>query len=215
MSCGGGTPPYTYAWNPSAGSNGNTLSTNVSTTTTFNVTASDSAGAQSQKQAQVTVTTGGGGGGGLNCASVPGSGVTGATTVVDMNWASPQQLRTSGIGPNDAIVVRFTTGSNTSGANLPKISGAEYGTPASSRTAVLSTSACDFSAPPALGWAAVSYGTSVGVYFTVGPNNTGYYPPLTPNTTYYFNVRTDPGAACTGSGACNMFFQLSKPGSGY
>ena len=217
MSCSGGTPPYNYNWSPSAGASGNTLSTNVSTTTTFNVTATDSANpqAQSQKQAQVTVTAGVGGGGGLDCKSVPGSGVTGATTVLDMNWASPQQLRFSGIGPNDAMVVRFTTGSNTSGANLPKISGAEYGTPASSRTAVLSTSACDFSAPPALGWGAVSYGSSVNVYFTVGPNNSGYYPALSPNTTYYLNVRTDPGGACSTSGACNMFFQLSKPGSGY
>jgi hypothetical protein len=147
--------------------------------------------------------------GSLDCRSVLDSGVTGRTQVLEMNWSKPQQVRTSGLGPQDAVVVRFTAGSTPS-TELVTISGAEYGSSASGRVAVLSASSCDFSQPPALDWGAVSYGTTVNVYFTVGPNDSGYYPALLPGTTYYLNVKTDPGASCTASGVCDMFFQLRK-----
>ena len=144
------------------------------------------------------------------------------TLVLDENWNNPVRLFTSsagGFGPNDALVVRFTTGPNTnpwtSGSTSGKkggIGGAEYGSQPSFRVATLSASPCDFGNgmfPP--GTQVLNQNT-IGLSYSVGGNHiAGYYAVLQPSTTYYFNVKNSPASTCSGDGNCNMFIDFSKP----
>jgi hypothetical protein len=167
----------------------------------------------------VTVAAGGGGGGGGGGNPPPPNGWNGScngfnkTVVLDLNWAAPSRVSSGGFGPNDVIVARFTTGNLDSASNnLPRLSGAEFGSPPSARFAVLSDTPCDFS-PAQKQQGAVSAGNSVQVPFAVGlGNNWGFYPILQKNTTYYFNVKNlSPTESCSNQGICDMFIELSKP----
>jgi hypothetical protein len=141
-----------------------------------------------------------------------------STRVLVLDWNSPSRMLTAqagGFGSNDAVVVQFTTGANFSPANnLPKVVMAEYVSAPSGRVATLSTQPCDFGAGLALG-ATVNGATTITIPFSVGPNSTGYYPALSPNTTYYLNVKNAPGSTCGVTGNCDMYVDLLKPGSGY
>jgi hypothetical protein len=182
-----------------------------------NITATPVNGSTQGSALTVAVTaqsTGGGGntGGGISCTGVS------STRVLVVDWNSPTRVLTAqagGFGANDAVVVQFTTGSNNSPSNnLPKLVMAEYVSAPSGRIATLSNQPCDFGSGLAMG-ASVNGPTTVTMPFSVGPNNTGYYPSLAPNTTYYLNVKNAPGATCTGTGACDMYVDMLKPGSGY
>ena len=147
--------------------------------------------------------SGGGGGGAINCAAVPGSGVSGSTQVLDLDWFNPlTTARAVGLSQTDAVVVRITMGP---AGGYGQISGAEFGGSSAGRFAVLSATPCDFSYPPPLGWGATSIGNTVGILFANGDNPYGY-PSLTPNATAYFNLRTT--GACGGN--CGMLFQLNR-----
>ncbi len=135
------------------------------------------------------------------------------TLVLPMDWVNPQRMFTSqwgGFGVNDAVVVKFTTGSVDSPSNnLPKIGGAEYGSTPTARYAVLSAKPCDWDAQQWAGASASGY--SVTVPFAVGNGgNFGYYPKLDKLTTYYFNIKNLQGAGCAATGGCDMFVDLGK-----
>jgi hypothetical protein len=159
------------------------------------VTARDNAGATFPLSATVTVSSGGGGGGTINCAGFS------STQVLDINWNSPAQVTTSGLGPTDAAVIRFTTGgasarpSTISGLTA---TGADY-------RAYLSPTACDFT--PTLGFGAVGFGISPTVWFEVGLDAGRGDAVLQPNTTYYFNVKVAPSTTCNNN-VCNGSFNL-------
>jgi hypothetical protein len=149
------------------------------------------------------------------CDTPPPSGTiacTGfaATRVIDVPFVSNVRVFTKdhgGFGPNDAIVLRFTTTSGPSITNnLPRIVGAEWIDPLYVRTGVLSPSACDFG--PQQYPLGVVTGTSLSMPFTVNnPQNGGLYPILKPNKTYYFNVKNNAGSGCVAA-HCDMFFDL-------
>lgn len=149
-------------------------------------------------------------------APAPAQPAGGRLIMLEMDWANPQRLFTKdagGMGPDDVVVVRFTTGGNNSPANnLPRISAAEWDSPPSSRDACLSDKPGVFfggvnGAPGAAGT-----GNTVSFPFSVGPNNTFFYPALAANKTYYLNIRNSAGATCRAGGVCNMFIDLQKPG---
>jgi FG-GAP-like repeat len=207
MTCGGGATPLSYTWigGQAQGMHGQQVSVSVAATTTFSAVAANAGGIAS---ASVTVSV-------ANVVAPSCSGFAN-TRVLDMNWSNPQEVVTTsvgGAGPNDAIVVRFTTGPETGQGSLPNqfgdIAGAEWQSVASNRAGALSTIPCDFDGGLSAG--AVTSGTVPAVFFSVGPNGSGYFPGLEPNTTYYFNIRQTPGSDCTASGTCDMFFELHKP----
>ncbi len=211
MNCGGGAATnWTWKANgvaiPSA--NAQTYSTTFTATTTFEATASNADGPSAPASKTVTLDTSTPpvtGGGSISC---PGFA---DTKVIDMTWSSPTRMLTSGFGPNDALVVRFTTGTvNSPINNLPKLVAAEYGSPPSDRRATLSDTACDFGTGLSLG-ASVAANTITSI-FSVGPNNTFYYPALSQSKTYYLNIKNGPASTCAASGSCNMYVELLKPG---
>lgn len=158
----------------------------------------------------LTAIVAGSGGGGGSC---PGQGFNKVINLA-FNWTNPVRLFTSsqgGMGPNDAVIISFTTGNVQSPSNnLPHIVGSEFTSPPSQRIAVLSAQPCDFSAQEWQG--ATTAGPTVQIPFTVNnPNNFGYYPILKLNTTYYFNVKNQPSPSCAGGGDCDMAFDLVKP----
>jgi hypothetical protein len=175
------------------------------------VTARDNAGATFPLSATVTVSSGGGGGGGggtINCATnALGTGVTGATEVIDLSWTNPQNTFSRSMGPNDAVVVRFTTSSvisdhygNVYGSN-PNF--ADY-------RAYLSATACDFRQPPVLDWGALGSGISPTTFFSVGVQDSRGDLILQPNTTYYYNIKLAPSGSCN-SNNCNGSWNLRPP----
>lgn len=207
MSCSGGGAPTSYSWAGgfAAGATSAQVAGTVSTTTSFTATATN-AGGSAQASQTVTVTVGGGGAQGGSC-----SGFTN-TRILTMDWNNPQPLLTGssgGLGPNDAVVVKFTTGPNVNPNQYGNITGAEYSSDPSTRQAALSTTMCDFGS--SLGFGATSTSNTVTVNFSVGSNSSGYYAALQPNTTYYYNVKQLAGSTCASSGNCNMYFQLHKP----
>jgi hypothetical protein len=204
MSCSGGAPTsYTWAGGFAAGMTSGQVSGTVSATTTFTATAANAGGSASATQS-VTVSSG-----------PPGSGVCSGftnTRVIAIDWNNPQPVLTAGVGgvgPNDAVIVQFTTGPGANPGQFGNITGAEYSSDPSTRVAALSTRQCDFGST--LGFGATSTSNTVTVNFSVGANSSGYYPALQPNTTYYYNVKQLAGSTCASSGNCNMYFQLHKP----
>lgn len=133
------------------------------------------------------------------------------TVVVDLNWATPTRMYSS-MGASTAVVVRFTTGSVSSTTSLPRVAGAEYNSPPSTRIARLSTTPCDFSTQPVAG--ANMEGNSITSVFAISPGSGfNYYPVLRTNTTYYLNVKNADDPTCaSGPGVCDMFWDLIKGG---
>lgn len=183
----------------------------VNTSTTFTATASNAGGASTP--ASATVTIGGGGGGGpISC---PGFA---ATRVVDMTWGPNPQLayttNVGGFGPNDAIVVRFTTSNIITAAGKGYVQAVEYQDSPSGRTAALSAIPCDFTVGlPKVGGGMNAYGPNDNgpwAYFSLYNSKLGASI-LQPSTTYYFNISNSPGSTCQGTGSCNMLITLSKP----
>ena len=135
------------------------------------------------------------------------------TRVLELDWKAPSRLYTAksgGFGLMDALVVKFTTGSVSSNNDLPHITvAAEYTAAPSSRTAVLSATPCDFSRQADPG--ANMNGNTVTAIFALGSGSgSDYYPVLKTNTTYYLNIRNDPGSNCVAGAPCDMSIDLIK-----
>lgn len=130
------------------------------------------------------------------------------TRVLDMSWANPTRVSTA-MGPNDAVVVQFTTGAGSS-TSSGKVAAAEWGSAPSSRIGVLSDTPCDFG--PQDSSRAASAGTSITVRFYVADTLvSSSYPVLLPKTTYYFNIRNAASPTCASNGVCDIFVDFSKP----
>ena len=161
----------------------------------------------------INYSTGGGGGGGgggpISC-----SNVNGATHVIDATWTSAGTYLSAnfgGFGPNDAIVVRFTTSIITSATAKGYIRAVEYSDPIAPRTGTLSSQPCDFTGgvPVTNGGglgSAFANDTAPWLYFTLNYPRTGFAM-LQPSTTYYFNMINTP---CP-SGSCNVQIYFQKP----
>jgi hypothetical protein len=202
MTCtsGGAASANGYVWS-GPGTAGMTTANagpfTVNTTTTFTATASNAGGTSPPASATVTI---GGGGGGITCTGFAN------TRVLPITWSSTgvgvpilvYSKDAGGFGPNDALVVSFTTPSGTS-VNLGELDTGEYQSGTADIIMELSSTACDFSA-------ARNTGQGVTFGFSVGPNSQGALP-LNPSTTYYVNMKHN--GTCTG--VCNVIFTLKKP----
>jgi hypothetical protein len=209
-SCTAGTG-LSWAWSGnSCFANGNTGAQqigNVSASQTCKATATNSAGSQ---LVSVALTVGGGGGGGGGNISCPGYA---ATHVINATWGTSQLYYTSNagsFGPNDIVVVRFTTSAITSAAGKGYVQAVEYQSPTSGRTAALSDTPCSLVGLPKVGGGTSAFGPGdpgPWAYFTLVASKTGY-PILQPSTTYYLNIINSSGATCS---ACDMLITFNKP----
>jgi hypothetical protein len=164
----------------------------------------------------VSYTTGGGGGGG-------GGGSTDTTActnlgltphVISVPWVASQLIYTvnnGGFGPSDAIVLKFTTPATIpAGTGLGKVSAVEYNSSPSTRSGSLSPNPCEFGLPGTLPGAGFAGANGPSISFKL-PGSTKTALLLQANTTYYFNIRNDPGSTCSSNGSCDMLITLSKP----
>ncbi len=130
------------------------------------------------------------------------------TIILTQTWASPTRQFAS-MGPNDIVIVQFTTGNVATTGSLVRIAAGEYNSPPSSRIAALSATPCDFVGLPN----SAGEGNSPTFSFAISPGSGfGFYPAVAKNTTYYMNVKNSLNSTCRASGVCNMFSDLLKPG---
>ena len=148
-----------------------------------------------------------GGDPGIRCTNV-----TGVTHVIDIPWGTQQRaytVKTGGFGPDDALVVRFTTGTIATSSGKGFINAGEHTDAPAQRAGSLSATPCDFTGGlPAVGGGVTAFAneTSPGCSFSVVIPKTGAAT-LRTGTTYYFNIRN---ASCP-AGSCNMQITLNKP----
>jgi len=157
----------------------------------------------------------------ISCAGKV-DGVTGATHVIDIAWATMiGRLTTSsngGFGRGDAVVIHFKPTTGLAGVPGSISFSPSAGAPANPRKAVLSQAPC--TSPSELGARAVKYGIETAIYFTVGGsavNKYGGVDTATPNLVvgrdYYLTiVNTDSAGnnTCTAS-SCDLNMGLIKP----
>lgn len=211
-----GDPVTGWRWSANSGFMANSTASagsgTVQGSTTFTVTATNAAGSSSAfGNVTLNTSTGGGNGGGNTAGGISCTGFA-QTTVMPLAWpASSTTIRglsqpKGGFGANGALVVQFTTSSS---GGFGRISSAEYGSAPTGKTAVLSTTPCDFGPQPLPG--ATQVGVSITVNYSVGANGTGYYPELLPNTTYYLNIKNEKDGAQTCFGSCDVAVDLKAP----
>jgi len=146
--------------------------------------------------------------------------------VIVANWNGAQidtyLSNNTNFGPNDAVIVQFTTGSFTTSTvtGLGVISGVEFAGPTSARGGALSASPCDFTvglpkyqlggkgAPKVCATTVFSGVTGPSVSFSVGAAQTDLtlasscQPLLQTNTTYYWNLTNFSPPPPSGSQQC-------------
>ena len=224
VNCTQGTGPFTYAW---TGSPFNGQSTNPTTAQAVNaaksgtVTVTNATGNSGPVNWSVAISGGGGGGGGSADCTPQGYPSTKNVTIAWPTDGSVHQVFPAdygGMGPNDALVIKFTTSSvQTASTAAGYINAVEYGSPTSARNGSLSLTPCDFSAglpeykcSGATSAFAATVGPNVGV--TMNASKTCKVN-LQPSTTYYFNIINTPGSiSCASTGVCDMLIQFVKPG---
>ena len=132
------------------------------------------------------------GGGPIACAGYLNTNVFTATWPSTQNGSVP-------MGPLDAGVVKFTTGSATgNGQLLLSTAGNNAGT---THDYTLSTQPCDFG--PGL---KRLVGAGAPTFRMTVSNTPGNYPNLLPNTTYYVNVRNNDTTGCVANGStCDLY----------
>jgi hypothetical protein len=160
----------------------------------------------------VTWSTGGGGGGGGGGGALSCAGFA-KTVVIDEPWSAPSRKFTvteGGFQGNDALIIRFTTGSLTAPLKNGAITLAEYGSQPSARHATLSATPCDFGAGLQPPFSEVGPTNTVRVLFQVGGTPVDY-PVLSTNTTYYLNIVNVTPSSCQASANCDMFVDFVKP----
>ena len=226
------------SWQWSGGSTATTAQIvgSISATTVFNVKATNSSGGTWNGGVTISI-------GGAPPPPPPGGGSpdTSACTALGLNpkvvvaaWASNTTLYTGNagnFGPNDALIVQFTTGSIASplsgtkgggSVSIGHISSAEYQGPTTPRAGSLSASPCDFTVglPMGDGCGTTMFSgdtaPSKGFTVTTPPSSGACAAILQPNTTYYWNLTNFVPAPPTGTqqcgqSTCNMIITLTKP----
>ncbi|MEP6997965.1 MAG: hypothetical protein ABI900_09960 [Betaproteobacteria bacterium] len=189
MDCSAGSG-LSYAWTGgfAAGASTQQVSGTLAATTTFTATASNSSGTVT-KTSTVTVATGGGA---ISCSGYLN------TNVITMNWGSWLPNQIAPMGPLDATVVKFTTGSVvTTGRFTATNSPAANASTKHDYT--LSATACDFG--KGLKQQADAGTSAIG--FTI--NDPTRTPTLAPNSTYYINIRNSGTQGCAiNGGSCDL-----------
>jgi len=188
MDCSTGSG-LNYSWTGgfAAGANTQQVSGSVTTTTTFSATASNGGGS-ANKSATVTVATSGGGGP-ISCSGYLNTNVFTATWPATQNGTVP-------MGPLDAAVVKFTTGSGTGNGQISmSTAGNNAGT---THDYALSATPCDFTGLKKFtGSGAPTFRFNVSG--SLGVN-------LLPNTTYYINIRNNDTTGCVANGStCDIY----------
>jgi hypothetical protein len=211
---------------------------------TYSLSANDTATTATTNKSLSYSTGGGGGGGGgggpVDTSACTALGLTAKVVVASWNGAQIDTVNGVGFGPNDALIVQFTTGSFTTSTTggLGALSGVEFSGPTTPRAGALSTSPCDFtvgmaeyswkskiSAPGQCnktafsGFTGPSVGFSVAALGDMTSSSTSCQALLQPNTTYYWNLTNFTPAPPNGTqqcnqSACNMRITLTKPVGG-
>lgn len=189
MDCSQGSG-LSYSWTGgfAAGANTQSVSGNITATTTFTATASN-AGGSVTKSASVSVATGGGP---ISCAGYLNTSVLNASWPMTQNGSMP-------MGPLDAGVVKFTTGSVTGQGSITLSTAGNNA--ATTHDYTLSASSCDFGAgiKRLVGAGAPTFRFTVST--TPGTGST-----LLTNTTYYINVRNNDTTGCVSTNStCDIF----------
>ena len=170
---------------------GNTASATIASTATFKVTATNGGGS-SNAQVTVNVATGGGGGP-ISCSGYLG------TSVLTLTWPFTGNARLA-MGPLDAGVVVFTTGSNTGTGGITLSTAGNNA--ATHHDYTLSDTACDFGTgrKQLVDTGAPQFGFKITAAGGSGQT-------LKTNTTYYINVRnTDGPSGCALQGlTCDLY----------
>ncbi len=222
--CSGATGTITYSWSgggsggcPAASSNTNQAALTAPgvavSNCNYSVQANDSGTNTSSSPAKaISWTSGGGGGGGggggaIDCAMPNG----GRTIVINASFASASYFTANfgSMGPNDAVVLKFTTPASDASTRKGSIAGAEYNSVPSQRYGALSASPCDFAGSFA----------PLGIFGGGSTNATASFafvqksgvPLLNTGTTYYFNIANAPGANCNSTGNCDMIINFAIP----
>ena len=189
--CTGGGGVATWNWGGATytTTSGNTASATITTNTTFTVGAQNAGGTTN---AQTTVNVGGGGGGPISCSGYLGTSVLNATWPLTQNASIP-------MGPLDAGVVKFTTGSATGNGNITLSTSGNNA--ATTHDFTMSTQPCDF------GPGIKRYIGAGALTFRMTVSSTpGNYPNLLPNTTYYINIRNNDATGCVSTNStCDIF----------
>ena len=256
--CSNNAGSVSYAWSLRTGSTAGcpaiTSTTNqailsapngtTALTCTYDLSANDTATTVTPSKALSYSTGGGGGGGGGGGPDTSACTALGLNPkVVVANWAGAQIDTVNGVGfgPNDAVIVQFTTGSFTTStvSGIGSLSAVEFSGPTSPRAGALSASPCDFTVGmPQYQWStknSVAKQCNTTVFSgTMGPQvgfsvatltdlatqkSTTCQVLLQPNTTYYWNLTnfSPPppiGSTQCNQSTCNMRITLTKPVGG-
>jgi hypothetical protein len=237
-SCSNATGSVTYSnWTAAAGfgcpgfsgtpsGNQATLQTPTAAVSScvYSVTATDSGSANAvHPSVNLTYTSGSGGGGGVDTSACVAVGLN--PVVVTIPWPTAANgnqlvLKPPTFGPNDALIVKFTTSSVTTVNAKGNITAAENGGSFYSRSGTLSASPCDFTGGLQK-WQNSNttwfQGQNPSFSFTLF-NPLKNYAKLDPGTTYYLNITNISPAppqaggsqGCTVSN-CPMIITLSIP----
>jgi len=193
--CTGGGAVATWTWGGATYTtqSGNTASATISSTTTFTATAANAGGSSI---ASTTVQVGSSGAGWP--ASCPGFD----TAAIDSPWGNWMVRAYGSVGPSQAVVIRFTTGSATS--NNSGSFTALNGDFIANHDFTLSTQPCG-------GGTVLKAVTRQGITinFTIGGTNGGLV--LQPNSTYYITLKLSAGETCSGKDCDYSMMNLNKP----
>lgn len=189
--CSGGDPVDTWTWGGATFTtqSGNTASATISATTTFTIQATNGGGTGS---GSVIVNVGSGGGGPISCSGFLTTNVLTLSMPFDQN-------RTLPMGPLDAGVVKFTTGTSAgTGSILLSTAGNNAAT---THDFTLSDTPCDFGTgrKQYVGAGTTTFRASVSATGGSGLN-------LKAGTTYYINVRNNATSGCVANNStCDVF----------
>ena len=159
---------------------------------TYNLSATDTTPTTALANKTLSYTTGGGGGGGgggnIDTSACTALGLT--ARVVTVAWGDNTVVRPPTFGPNDALIVQFTTSSVTTSNSKGNISAVEFNGPWALRAGALSDRPCDFTVglPIAQSTSFTWFnGQNPSFGFSVA-NPVRRAATLLPNTTYYLNI---------------------------
>jgi len=197
--CTGGGAVATWTWGGATYTtqSGNTASATISSTTTFTATAANAGGSS---VASTTVQVGSSGAWPAQCSGFN------STSAYDSPWGNWIKNQNGALGPGQAVVIRFTTGSETSSTVGSFV--ASNGNFIATHDATLSTQPCDFSSTGQNSVIKSKTAQGMTISFTIGGGGNLV---LAPNSTYYLNIRLNSGAVCSGTDCDYGVMNLLKP----